>query len=334
MQLLAENPPDEAGTLIGNPLDDMGLLAENPLDDMEPLAEIEPTTEPRVAALPIAGILDEPEPGTPEPVAPEQTDRHPAAAAEAWEPELPEPNAAEPPEPIAPQPAESIAAKPLEPAASPPPPQPEPIKPAVPAKAKPEPIKPVMPAKAKPEPIKPPSSSALEPVPHGPGPAASPRPLPAPPPSAASPPAAKPLVSLGSLVPKAALAALKNTSSKPAPVAPPRPAAELRAADRISISADVQVTAPATATRGTIRFSTVTRDVSETGLFIMTTESLRGGDLVELAVSISSVDDWSTETYALVGRVVRIADGGYGIHLEKVTDAFTAKVRTLREPTK
>jgi hypothetical protein len=69
-------------------------------------------------------------------------------------------------------------------------------------------------------------------------------------------------------------------------------------------------------------------------MFIMTSESLRGGDLVELAVSVSSVDDWTTETYALVGRVVRIADGGYGIHLEKVTDDFTSKVRKLREPTK
>ncbi len=155
-----------------------------------------------------------------------------------------------------------------------------------------------------------------------------PTPPPPPPVQATATPQNVPLARI-SLIPRAALAALRSTTSRPSTITSEPPVAEARTSQRVHTAADVQVTRLASGNKSELRFATVTRDLSANGMFLVTAEPLAVGDRLELSVSITSVDDWSNETFALQGTVVRVRDGGCGVQLVSPSPEFLAKMRQL-----
>lgn len=99
-------------------------------------------------------------------------------------------------------------------------------------------------------------------------------------------------------------------------------------AERAFVAADVNVRANVSSKAGHV--SGMTRDMSETGLFLACDLELKLGEDVELAVLLPGADEWSLSEHRLSGKVVRIVDGvGYGIRFASAPDGYCADIRAL-----
>jgi hypothetical protein len=130
------------------------------------------------------------------------------------------------------------------------------------------------------------------------------------------------------IIPVAALATLRSVPLRPTSVPPPQPVSEFRLSQRLNVAADIRARVLPTGRT----FATITRDVSEAGIFVLTDLPLEIGHQVELSVDIPAVEDFALDSFELVGRIVRTGDTGYGIELIDPPAAFRARVRELAEP--
>ena len=87
----------------------------------------------------------------------------------------------------------------------------------------------------------------------------------------------------------------------------PTPPGGKERATRLPLPADVRIRCAGKSNE----LSMVTRDISETGMFILSGDTLEVGTAVEVKISLPSVDDWSTTECELKGQVVR-HDSGRG----------------------
>lgn len=132
--------------------------------------------------------------------------------------------------------------------------------------------------------------------------------------------------SLGSLptIPSPVLAALRTPDR---PVVPPRPAdppnAKLRAR-RITVPIDVRlVLAGGTRSDGT------SRDISTTGLFVLTTAKLAVDDELTIELLLPGKEAFTEDEYRAAARVVRRDEGGFGLELVDPDPALVAALDGL-----
>ncbi len=294
--------PDPGEALLSKQGDKISLVPPKPLPETASfILGGRPATSPPVAAEPV-----EPPPATRAPVPAESVAvRAPAPAKASPAAKAPTPAKA-PAAAKAPAPAKApVAAKPPEPTRAP-----VAAKPPEPARA---------PAESTPKDAVPVEQPITNTVRLG-SPALSKLKLPG---SSSGP-------NMGALIPKAALSALKTVAAKPEPPKPvPVPPGGKERAQRLPLPADVRIRCAGAAEE----LSMVTRDISETGMFILsgdTLDRLELGTAVELKISLPSMDDWSTTECELRGQVARHDAGrGTGINFENPPEEFRKRVREL-----
>ncbi|MBS1120270.1 MAG: hypothetical protein H6Q90_2498 [Deltaproteobacteria bacterium] len=194
--------------------------------------------------------------------------------------------------------AQPAAVEPAPPAPAPPaptPPAPAPPAPAPPAPAPPAPLAPPVPARRV---APPPPATALRA-------AGSPRPVPASI-GAARPPSPPRAISL---IPATALAALRGSGKQVGlPAVPPlRAGAEDRAA-RMIVPIDLELTVA-----GGVAFSAVARDISTTGLFVVTRAELALDTVVTIDIRLPGETVLVQARFGVSARVMRRTDAGYGV---------------------
>lgn len=105
---------------------------------------------------------------------------------------------------------------------------------------------------------------------------------------------------------------------------------EQRQAERHAVLADVQIAARARIRHDRGTHSAMTRDVSNTGMFLVCDASLSIGEELRIVVSLPGEDDWTIDEHELTGRVVREEQGvGYGIVFEDIPVAFLSSLQAL-----
>ncbi len=99
---------------------------------------------------------------------------------------------------------------------------------------------------------------------------------------------------------------------------------------RIQMVADVNLTIRAKRD-GSLRIvEAVTRDLSESGLFLTSAEELQIGDELELTLLLPGEDDWTLIEHEIKGVVARIVgEKGYGIRYTEVSEEFALGLRSL-----
>ena len=106
--------------------------------------------------------------------------------------------------------------------------------------------------------------------------------------------------------------------------------ANLHISERVDVVADVQISLPAHISLGETSFVAKTRDVSETGLFLLCGEDIRLGQTLVLGLLFPGHDDWSLVEHEVHGIVVREEEGvGYGVQLIQTQDEFLRDIRSL-----
>ena len=143
-----------------------------------------------------------------------------------------------------------------------------------------------------------------------------------------SPPSKTP-PAIGTLIPNSALKALQTYKSQPRPPSPPPPRANAKdRAPRISIPTDVGLRATADLTVGDTPLTAVTRDVSATGMFIITETPLTIDSTIQLDLYLPGNEELSIVEFAITARVVRAANHGYGLEF---VDPPAAAVKRIEE---
>jgi hypothetical protein len=124
---------------------------------------------------------------------------------------------------------------------------------------------------------------------------------------AAAPPLRPPAV----IIPRAAMGALRTLPGKP-PALPVRaaPANAHPRATRVEVPLDAVV-----ATADGTSHVVVCRDISATGIFVLTDEPLPLGEHVELVVRTPGGEPWREHHHRATARVVRRESRGYGLEL-------------------
>lgn len=99
---------------------------------------------------------------------------------------------------------------------------------------------------------------------------------------------------------------------------------------RIQMVADVNLTLRSSRD-GTVRIvEAVTRDLSETGLFLSCAEQLDIGDELQLTILLPGEDEWALVEHKIEGVIARIVGvKGYGIRYTEVSDDYTAGLLAL-----
>jgi PilZ domain len=128
------------------------------------------------------------------------------------------------------------------------------------------------------------------------------------------------------IMPRAALSALQRfTGRLPSlPPAPPRPDAVLRAA-RIDVPLDAAVISAEGSS-----IAVVCRDISTTGLFVLTGLEMAMGSTVELVVQTPTEIAWTEQSHRTHARVVRRESRGYGLELVDPVPTLVAAIERLR----
>ncbi len=220
-----------------------------------------------------------------------------------------------------------------------PPPPPSPVAPQPPA-----PPPPPSPGAPQPPAPPPPPSPAPPPPPSPAPPPPPPPPSPAPPPSpprpattAYEPPAAplppepavvrlKPRTAPAEL-PDEAITALRTGNRKPGlPTSPPIPAQAARVAERVVVPADVEIRL------GTETVSAILRDLSTTGVYLVTERELEVDMVVTLAIELPTPGVLDVTRYEVAARIVRRAYTGYGMLLVDPSPALVAAIAALSTP--
>lgn len=143
--------------------------------------------------------------------------------------------------------------------------------------------------------------------------------------AAATPATPPPAPPPAALIPRAAMGALGKLAGKP-PALPvkPAPANARPRAPRIAVPLDVVVTTPDGATH-----AVVGRDISATGLFVLSAQPLPVGELVELVLRTPTAEPWREARHGARARVVRRESRGYGLELVEPTAALLAAIDRL-----
>lgn len=99
---------------------------------------------------------------------------------------------------------------------------------------------------------------------------------------------------------------------------------------RIQMVADVNLNLRAKADGAVRIVEAVTRDLSESGLFLSCAEDLQVGDELELTLLLPGDDDWTLVEHKVKGTIARIVgDKGYGIHYTEVSDDYRSGLLAL-----
>ncbi|MCP4444655.1 MAG: PilZ domain-containing protein [Myxococcales bacterium] len=101
-------------------------------------------------------------------------------------------------------------------------------------------------------------------------------------------------------------------------------------AERTLIAADVSIAVRAKISTANGKASAMTRDLSETGLFMACDAELAQSDEISLSILIPGEDEWSLSEHDISGVVARVVPGvGYGVRFTNVPEQFLADVRAL-----
>jgi PilZ domain len=131
-----------------------------------------------------------------------------------------------------------------------------------------------------------------------------------------------------SVIPKAALSAIQGYDGRPPDLTARSvpPGVEARPS-RKSIPLDVQITGASFPFSGPSEV--VTRDLSKTGMFLVTDQALAVGGQLDLLVHLPGMEPLSVVELALEARVVRRADHGYGVEFVGLSDDATTLITRL-----
>lgn len=178
-------------------------------------------------------------------------------------------------------------------------------------------------ARARPAPVPvraaPPAGTPAAPTP-------SRAPTPAPTPAAAAPaPTPRPPLA-ASLIPSSARTALGQRGSLPAlPPIPPRPDARPRA-PRLALPLDATIERD-----GHAALPVVCRDISATGVFVLTDAPLTIGASLDFTVETPAAEAWGERRYRTRARVIRRESRGYGLALEAPPAELVAELARLQK---
>ena len=223
--------------------------------------------------------------------------------------------------PPPPEPANVVAPTPLEPAKVAPPPTPaaKVVTPPPPAVVAPPPpvVAPPPPAVVAPPVVAPPPVVARPPTETAKVVASSPEPAKVVPPPAAT----------RSLIPAAARAAL-SAGNRPVglPALPRLPPNALQRAARVVVPVDVEIELPSGDT-----FAAVVRDLSTTGLFVVTDHALEIGAVVRLELRLPGTNVLSQASHHASAKIVRRADTGYGMLMLEPSRELVAAIDAIAQ---
>jgi hypothetical protein len=101
-------------------------------------------------------------------------------------------------------------------------------------------------------------------------------------------------------------------------------------AERAFVAADVAIAVRAKVSSSAGHAHGITRDLSETGLFLACELVLPLGEAIDLTIFLPGADDWSLSEHHLTGNVARVVEGiGYGIRLVSAPESYCADIRAL-----
>ena len=128
-----------------------------------------------------------------------------------------------------------------------------------------------------------------------------------------------------SLIPPAALAALRGSGTQVGvPAVPPLRAGAAARAARIVVPIDLEVSVA-----GGPAFAAVARDISTTGLFIATGAELDLQTIITLDLHLPGETALAEARYSVSARVVRRTDAGYGVVLVEPSPALVAAITAV-----
>jgi hypothetical protein len=153
-------------------------------------------------------------------------------------------------------------------------------------------------------------------------------PLPTAPPAVASLPSSSAAPTLPTVrihaTPQAAISALRAAPRRVGvPTGPPSPANAIDRARRIVVPIDVEVEAAGT------RFAAVVRDVSTTGVFLLTERELPMSLFAKLVMRLPTRGSLDVVCHTVTAKVVRRTDSGYGMLLLYPEPALVAAIEAL-----
>ncbi|MBL8622142.1 MAG: PilZ domain-containing protein [Myxococcales bacterium] len=144
--------------------------------------------------------------------------------------------------------------------------------------------------------------------------------------AAPPPPATPPRPPAGSLIPSSARTALGQRGSLPAlPPIPPRPDARPRA-PRLALPLDATIERA-----GQPALPVVCRDISTTGVFVLTDAALQLGATIDFTVETPAAEAWGERRYRTRARVVRRESRGYGLALDAPPPELIAELERLQK---
>ncbi len=125
-------------------------------------------------------------------------------------------------------------------------------------------------------------------------------------------------------LPEAALTALRSGDRKPGvPTSPPLPAQAAPRAERVVVPADVEVH------HGDQVFAAVVRDLSATGLYVITHRELAVDSIVTVVIELPRAGVLEVTRYEARARIVRRAYTGYGMLLLEPAAELVAAITAL-----
>lgn len=124
----------------------------------------------------------------------------------------------------------------------------------------------------------------------------------------------------GSIIPRSALSALIRRSPPPPPPNNPVPRAH-----RAVVPIDVEIVI------GDARLTAIARDLSTTGVFLVTGEDLALQTVVTLHLQLPGTGPLAVVAHQLAGRLVRRTDAGYGVAFVDPAPATVAAIAAITE---
>lgn len=125
-------------------------------------------------------------------------------------------------------------------------------------------------------------------------------------------------------MPNPVLAALRTVDRPELPPRQPAPPDAAPRARRLSIPIDVRLVLA-----DGKRITGHSRDISTSGLFVLTDATLTVGDELRVELLLPGEEAFTEEEHRSRGRVARQADGGYGIELLEPDAALLAALGAL-----
>jgi hypothetical protein len=125
-------------------------------------------------------------------------------------------------------------------------------------------------------------------------------------------------------LPAEAITALRSGNRKPGlPTSPPIPAQAARVAERVVVPADIEIRL------GSETFSAIVRDLSTTGVYVVTEHELEVDTLVTIAIELPTPGVLDVTRHEASAKIVRRAYTGYGMLLVDPPAALVAAIAAL-----